>query len=52
MIGLVQVGMQAMADRYAYLPFIGLFIMIMLDGGRLVREADGCLNGSWQGLVS
>lgn len=28
MIGLVQVGKQAMADRYAYLPFIGLFIMI------------------------
>jgi protein O-mannosyl-transferase len=28
MIGLVQVGQQAIADRYAYLPFIGLFIMI------------------------
>jgi protein O-mannosyl-transferase len=28
MIGVVQVGRQAMADRYAYLPFIGLFIMI------------------------
>ena len=28
MIGLVQVGAQAMADRYAYLPFVGLFIMI------------------------
>ena len=27
MIGLVQVGEQAMADRYAYLPFIGLFIL-------------------------
>ncbi|MGO9515860.1 MAG: tetratricopeptide repeat protein [Candidatus Korobacteraceae bacterium] len=27
MIGLVQVGVQAMADRYAYLPFVGLFIM-------------------------
>ena len=26
MIGLVQVGDQAMADRYAYLPFIGLFL--------------------------
>jgi protein O-mannosyl-transferase len=26
MIGLIQVGVQAMADRYAYLPFIGLFI--------------------------
>jgi protein O-mannosyl-transferase len=28
MIGLVQVGNQAMADRYAYLSFIGLFIMV------------------------
>ncbi len=28
MIGLVQVGRQAMADRYAYLPAIGLFLMI------------------------
>ena len=27
MIGIVQVGRQAMADRYAYLPFIGLFIL-------------------------
>jgi Tfp pilus assembly protein PilF len=27
MIGLVQVGTQAMADRFAYLPFIGLFVM-------------------------
>ena len=26
-IGLVQVGEQAMADRYAYLPSIGLFVM-------------------------
>ncbi|HTA24202.1 MAG TPA: tetratricopeptide repeat protein [Terriglobales bacterium] len=28
MIGLVQVGSQAMADRYAYLPFVGLFIVV------------------------
>jgi tetratricopeptide (TPR) repeat protein len=28
MIGLVQVGVQAMADRYAYIPFIGLFLMV------------------------
>ena len=27
-IGLVQVGIQAMADRYTYVPLIGLFIMI------------------------
>ncbi len=28
MIGLKQVGAQAMADRYAYLPLVGLFMMI------------------------
>jgi tetratricopeptide (TPR) repeat protein len=28
MIGLVQVGRQAMADRYAYLPLLGIFIML------------------------
>ncbi|MDM8517114.1 tetratricopeptide repeat protein [Desulfobacterales bacterium HSG16] len=27
-IGLVQVGVQAMADRYTYVPLIGIFIMI------------------------
>lgn len=28
MIGLVQAGRQAMADRYAYLPLVGIFVMI------------------------
>src|SRR5262249_51431149 len=28
-IGLVQVGPQAMADRYAYVPLIGVFVMIV-----------------------
>jgi tetratricopeptide (TPR) repeat protein len=28
MIGLMQVGRQSMADRYAYLPLVGLFIML------------------------
>ena len=28
MIGLVQVGRQAMADRYAYLPLLGVFVML------------------------
>ena len=29
MLGLVQVGVQARADRYAYISFIGLFVMIV-----------------------
>jgi tetratricopeptide (TPR) repeat protein len=28
MMGIVQVGVQAMADRYAYISFVGLFIML------------------------
>jgi tetratricopeptide (TPR) repeat protein len=42
-IGLVQVGEQAMADRYTYVPLIGLFIMIavgipdLLSGWRYRR---------------
>jgi hypothetical protein len=28
-IGLVQVGQQAMADRYAYIPFLGLFLIVV-----------------------
>ncbi len=44
MAGLVQVGRQAMADRYAYLPFIGLFLMISWTaaewaGRRRIRNA-------------
>jgi protein O-mannosyl-transferase len=35
MIGLVQVGNQAMADRYAYLPLVGLFMMIVWAAAEL-----------------
>jgi tetratricopeptide (TPR) repeat protein len=35
-IGLVQVGSQAMADRYTYVPLIGLFIMIAWGGAELI----------------
>ena len=38
MIGVVQVGRQAMADRYAYLPFIGLFIMAVWSGAELLTR--------------
>ncbi len=47
MIGLVQVGGQAMADRYAYLPFVGLFIMICWS----VAERAGLRGLSIQWLV-
>jgi len=38
MIGLVQVGVQAMADRYAYLPFVGCFLMISWGVGDSVAD--------------
>jgi hypothetical protein len=34
MIGLLQFGAQSMADRYAYLPFVGLFLMIVWERAR------------------
>jgi hypothetical protein len=37
-IGFVQVGRQAMADRYAYLSFIGLFAMVCWRLAELAQE--------------
>ena len=37
-IGLVQVGVQSMADRYAYVPLIGLFIIISMGGTDLLAR--------------
>ena len=37
-IGIVQVGGQSMADRYAYVPLIGLFIIIAWGTGDLTRS--------------
>jgi protein O-mannosyl-transferase len=38
MIGIITVGEQAMADRYSYIPFIGLFIAVVWTVGALVSE--------------
>ncbi|MCU0582332.1 MAG: tetratricopeptide repeat protein [Syntrophales bacterium] len=41
-IGIVQVGMQSMADRYTYMPHIGLFIAVVWGIGELAgRHASG-----------
>jgi tetratricopeptide (TPR) repeat protein len=37
-IGLVQVGAQAMADRYTYVPLIGLFLLVSWGVPELVRS--------------
>jgi len=38
MIGLTQAGRQAMADRYAYIPFLGLFLMAVWLGSELAAR--------------
>ena len=43
-IGLVQVGIQSMADRYAYVPLIGLFIIFVWGFTELWREPAGAKN--------
>jgi Flp pilus assembly protein TadD len=53
MIGLVQVGEQAMADRYAYLPFVGVFLTVawgLAELARRLRISNGWLAAS-SGLV-
>jgi tetratricopeptide (TPR) repeat protein len=48
-IGLVQVGMQAIADRYTYVPLIGIFVMAVWGGwemawaGRLQKFAPAAM---------
>lgn len=37
-IGIIQVGAQAMADRYTYIPLIGLFIMVAWGIPDLLKE--------------
>ena len=39
-IGLIQVGAQPMADRYTYIPFFGLFIMLVWGLSDLFRHLN------------
>ncbi|HEX3718199.1 MAG TPA: tetratricopeptide repeat protein [Verrucomicrobiae bacterium] len=36
-IGLVQVGIQSMADRYSYMPMIGILIMVIWGANEMLR---------------
>ena len=38
MIGLLQVGVQAMGDRYAYIPIIGLFVIVCWGSAELLQS--------------
>ena len=37
MIGLVQVGVQARADRYAYIPLLGIFVIVCWGAAELIN---------------
>ena len=52
MIGIVQVGVQAMADRYAYLPFVGLFIMVCWQISEWVERSNVHLIWRWAASVT
>ena len=39
-IGFVQVGSQSMADRYTYVPYFGLFIMLVWGAAEILRKLD------------
>jgi Flp pilus assembly protein TadD len=45
MIGVIQVGDQAMADRYAYIPFIGLFWIVTWSAAELASRFH--VNARW-----
>jgi protein O-mannosyl-transferase len=51
-IGLVQVGEQAHADRYTYLPHIGLYIMIAWMVGDLLSEPTPRAGRALVGVVA
>lgn len=46
-IGLVQVGGQAMADRYTYLPSVGVFIMLAWGGWSLLEKVPAGRTFAW-----
>ncbi len=39
-IGIIQIGEHTMADRYAYVPFIGLFLMIAWGSEQILNKKD------------
>ncbi|HKV37874.1 MAG TPA: tetratricopeptide repeat protein [Blastocatellia bacterium] len=48
-LGLIQVGKQSMADRYAYVPLIGVFIVIVWGVGDLLGPLQG--HRSWLAAI-
>ena len=51
-IGLIQVGAQAMADRYTYVPLIGLFITIAWEAAERMGERENGRVGARTAVVA
>ena len=49
MIGLVQVGRHAMADRFAYIPYIGLFVMAVWTMAEWAQARK--ISAAWLGVA-
>lgn len=49
-IGIVQVGLQGMADRYAYIPLVGVFVCVVWAGAEWLKNsralAAACASGA------
>jgi tetratricopeptide (TPR) repeat protein len=53
MIGIIQAGEQAMADRFAYVPLIGLFIMVAWGAADLAGRRPWAVAGlKWAGALA
>lgn len=50
-IGLIQVGSQALADRYTYLPSIGFFLLLAWGANDLLRRSSARSAGLVWGVV-
>jgi tetratricopeptide (TPR) repeat protein len=51
-IGLVQVGSQARADRYTYIPLVGVFVMIAWSADEIARRGEGVRRAVWAGATA
>ncbi len=50
-IGIVQIGMQQMADRYTYFPLIGFFVAVVWYASSLIIEHSRHRAWAWGGVL-
>lgn len=51
-LGFVQVGVQAMADRYTYLPYTGLFILLAWGADTFLAARPKASQNLWRRLIT